>query len=156
MEDIADIRKEVDGLRKKSRENLDALKKLKDELLADTALEEIAFDDDDKGTIYSVKKGGCKGYPLLKNEHIAVQRSIMIPNTELEVHRHEGVEYLVCYEGDIKIVNKDQDGEVVEVEIGKGGIIAVTPNTQHIATSKTGCRLVAITIPADKGYPDER
>ncbi len=127
------------------RSNLDRIRKLTETVVP---LIEISHVDKNR-VIYDVHQGECHGIGLLKNEEVAVQNAYLGVDTILKNHEHEEVEVLIVYEGTLNI--KMEDGDEV---ISTGEVIVIKPGFPHIAKSKTGCKLIAVTIPAANGYPN--
>jgi len=97
---------------------------------------------------YLTDFGSCEGVGVFKNKHVAVQISEMSKETKLLCHEHIETEILVLYEGDLLITFPKYSTNVV---IGEP--LTIHPGTPHEASTNSGCKVVAITIPASTGYP---
>lgn len=128
-------------------ENLNRIRELTDSV---KPLHLIAKINEDH-VIYSVEKGSCGGVALYKDEQMAIQLSFLGPDTILKNHVHDELEILICHEGDITVHMPGND-----IDLERGGMVRIQPGTSHIAISKNGCRLVAITLPASDGYPNTK
>jgi quercetin dioxygenase-like cupin family protein len=129
------------------RDNLERLKVLSEQL----DLAQIATFNGVKAIYKVVGEGECYGIGLLKNDDIAVQDAVIGPRTILLPHDHREIEFLIVYEGDLTI---HIDGE--DHTITKGHCIIINPGIQHIGESNEGCKIIGITVPGSKGYPDGR
>jgi mannose-6-phosphate isomerase-like protein (cupin superfamily) len=104
--------------------------------------------------VYQTKTGTCKGTALFNIDKIAVQLATLSPDTELLPHKHDDCEeILICYEGDLEILTKEDKSRIITTVIYIGGVIMIRQGVTHIAKSINGCQLIAITIPASPGYP---
>jgi quercetin dioxygenase-like cupin family protein len=101
---------------------------------------------------YDVVKGGCSGRGLLKEEDVAVLIAEHLPDTLFPEHiHHNNAEYVIMVTGELL---NNMNGEE---KLYKAGDCFIVPfGNIHSHYSKTGCKLIAITIPASEGYPHAR
>jgi len=131
-------------------DNLKRIKELSGTLQTLPALAHI------EGSIvyYEMKSGECRGEGLFKNSKIAVQHATLSKGSDLEAHIHNGIrEFLICYEGDLTIVVKEPEDRIIKTIIYTGGMVIIDPGIPHLVSSIGGCKLIAVTIPAEEGYP---
>jgi hypothetical protein len=103
---------------------------------------------------YDMVSGICTGMGLLNTGKIAVQYAELSDGSEMECHIHDGMkEILICYEGDMEVIANEPTSVLAQTVIYTGGIVVIDPFVPHIVKSIAGCKLIAITIPASKGYP---
>lgn len=118
--------------------------------LIDTALpfSDISVVKQNK-VVYSVFNGECRGFGLMYQEDVAVQWAVMGENTDLPKHAHENeVEILIVYEGELTL----EIGDTIKT-LKVGDVIRFDKGEAHHATSKTGCKMIAVIMPASKFYP---
>lgn len=99
--------------------------------------------------IYEAGTGCVFGRGLMNIKGVAVQDAYITPGCVFAPHHHQMVEHTICYKGELLI---DVDGE--QVSLSPGEILTIEPNTPHGFSSETGAWVIAVTIPADDGYPD--
>ena len=109
----------------------------------------MMFDLQETFASYACIHGSCTGKGLMKIGRVGVMDATMSENCELKAHDHAVTEIFAVYEGDLLIETADWIKE-----INVGGTISIPVGTKHIAKSINGCKMIAVTIPASKGYPD--
>jgi mannose-6-phosphate isomerase-like protein (cupin superfamily) len=134
-------------------ESIDRLRTLTDNVLQ---IQEMVKIEENKAT-YETSSGSCTGTALFKIDKIAVQHAILSEDTELLPHKHDDCEeILICYEGDLEIITKEDVERILTTVITVGGVVMIRLGVVHIAKSVGGCKLIAITIPSSKGYPNTK
>lgn len=97
------------------------------------------------------------GYGLFKTDLVAVQRALMLEGTTIAKHHHpNSKEWLIVFEGELILL--DDKGKEIK-RIGVGDHIIFEPNEPHrLKTNPENgdTWMIAITIPADEGYPNAR
>lgn len=102
-------------------------------------------------TNYVVDSGCSVGWGLYKDGRIAVQRNELSAGTIFPAHTHtDKAEWIIVYNGSIRFWYGDTDTVVLQV----GDSLKLEPNVPHSAEVLELCHMIAITIPADEGYPD--
>ena len=97
---------------------------------------------------YNCSVGVCIGEGLYKQNNIAVQKAFLSKGTIFDRHDHGEKEFLICYEGIIEFTNKEKR------KVGVGEIIIFDKNHAHSCEALEDSQLIAVTIPASKGYPE--
>jgi len=92
---------------------------------------------------------GCFGYPLYNNGAIAVQLVNMKAGAVFPRHTHNSREWLLLYGGKIQFFNGKYQGQVYNIN----ECVEVLPKISHRVKALEDSWMLAITIPADKGYP---
>lgn len=99
---------------------------------------------------YKVDSGTCKGYGLYKTAEVAVQVCNMSVGTTFPEHTHElpvKIEWLHIVKGKIKV------GDRV---IGEAESISFKTDEPHKVFALEDVEMIAVTMPADKAYPDAK
>jgi quercetin dioxygenase-like cupin family protein len=98
---------------------------------------------------YKCIQGEVTGRNLFNIKGIAVQLACAGEHSILTPHSHDdSTEIVVAYEGHFTVwIN----GEGKEYKTGD--VCVILPKTGHIFETKSGCKLIAITIPSAEGYP---
>ena len=98
---------------------------------------------------YNLPIGHSFGFGLYKTEEIAVQRCFMSAKSEFPMHCHDCHEYVIIYKGKAKYSMGSK-----ETELGVGECVHFPPNAAHVFTALEDVWMLAITVPAEQGYPD--
>jgi len=100
---------------------------------------------------YDVEAGFCVGFCLFNNNEVAVQRSFLSIGTEFPLHKHEhSMEMLMVYRGHLRVLMNDKI-----FELTPGDSLRIPENTMHSVSAQANTELIGVTIPADKGYPED-
>lgn len=92
---------------------------------------------------------------LYKTADVAVSISYMAPDTVLGTHYHDETEILVVYSGEMIITYALDD--IKHTINSESGPFTILPNVGHKAECHVpNTWMVAMTIPAAEGYPDDR
>jgi len=126
-------------------ENLTRIKELADSLqLSDLVLNSNSVIN------YDCPQGACKGVGLLKEKAVAVQDTILKPNTIFPLHVHNEIELLILVDGEFTSTINNKETKITT----PGRLIVIDPGEEHFVYTKDGCRMIAVTIPANiGGYP---
>ena len=132
------------------RENghLEKLRELTQEV---KKLDSFVLEVDQDVIEYDLEVGSSIGYGLFHIDDVAVQRNDMTKGTIFPEHKHEESEFMVVYRGKARY---EFDGKEKIVTPGK--FIYFIPNQPHACEALEDTSMIAITIPADKGYPNAR
>ena len=126
-------------------QNLERMRELVDKLpppLTALALEAVA------GIHYVTEGGECMGVCLFNVPRVAVQRAFMSEGARLPIHTHDGKEVLVLYAGALTVTVGAETRKY-----GAGDVIEFVAHTAHVVAAQTDTWMIAVTIPADEGYP---
>ena len=96
-----------------------------------------------------VVNGESKVRSIMRIKEICILDSELTPLTEVEIHYHDEKEIFIVYEGTITVTIKD-----VIHKYSAGEVVEISPNTPHFVKTDDGCKLIAITIPANKYWSD--
>ena len=130
-------------------ENLERLRELTNSLPA-VPLIKLVKASSDKTVEYETQDGTpFFGLGLFNNGYVAVRRVFMGKGTLVPHHTHAGKEFMIVYSGKVRF--RRSRGERV---YGIGDILCFDPNEEHNGEALEHTWLIAITIPAEKGYPD--
>ncbi len=98
---------------------------------------------------YDTIKGSCSGQALYYKDEMAVQMVTVAEGTEFYAHSHPlEKEVMIVSEGDLTVRTVDKTVTLVQ-----GDVLTLLPRLEHSATSKNGCLVLCITVPASKDYP---
>lgn len=101
---------------------------------------------------YQTVKGSVYGIGLFKNNEAAVQLAIMTKGTVFPEHSHKDpvrMEYIHVIKGKITVHTCEGMKEVRETES-----IAIKSGILHKVEALEDTEVIAITMPADEGFPD--
>lgn len=99
---------------------------------------------------YDVGAGTCFGIGLLKRDDVAVQQAFMSSGTRFPTHQHDEIEYLIVHHGRLVVwVGGNQK------DIGFGMSVRFNPGEPHTVEAQEDTWMIALTLPAASGYPDE-
>lgn len=90
-------------------------------------------------------------FHLQKDKYVAVCKAICWAGSVLKRHSHPETEVMTVYYG-LMVIEYD-DGETVTV--GEKTVITIPPGKPHRVSFPENCKLIAITMPPAKGYPDD-
>lgn len=96
--------------------------------------------------VYDIE-GTCLAEGLLNIPGVAVARSFMSRDSVFPRHGHDETEWLIIYQGSIEVATT----EAVNV-YSNGAGVAVYPGQEHTVKALEDTWMVAITIPASRGY----
>ena len=101
-----------------------------------------------------VGEGTTIGFPIIWQKGVAVQKAFMTSRAEIETHVHEfSNEILIVISGRLIVtINKGAEKESVTV-VEEGDSITIKRNTPHFVMAAIDTWSLAITLPADKFYP---
>jgi len=100
---------------------------------------------------YNLPGGKVIGWGLLNIPEIAVQKVFGVAGSSLPNHLHEvEKEIIIVYRGHIRITTDDGVHD-----LKAGDCLTVPPGKVHSSYSETNVELIAITIPAEKGFPSD-
>lgn len=85
-----------------------------------------------------------------KDDEAAVCIADADDKTIMTWHTHEEKELFIVFSGSMKIHFHDRP----DVDLGKGDMYYVLPALPHFVSWTEKSRILAVTIPASKGYPD--
>jgi quercetin dioxygenase-like cupin family protein len=98
---------------------------------------------------YAGTAGSVEGEALYNDGACAVQQVTYSPGLDFPMHTHDQErEWLIVFGGEITV---EKDG--VERTYGPGEFVFLLPGERHNTKSANGGVAIAITIPADPGFP---
>jgi len=101
------------------------------------------------------KKGFGFLFHLLHEDNIAVARGVFSKESEYEMHIHQEKEWILIYEGEMKVTLSPINEKNEETHILKeGDMLFIEPERTHYSSALENCEFIAITMPASKGFPD--
>lgn len=80
---------------------------------------------------------------------IAVAHTKAWPETKFLKHYHPEVETIIVFKGDLTLLIGEK-----EIILTAGDTVTLEPNTGHSGYTRHGCELIAVTVPASKGFPN--
>lgn len=101
---------------------------------------------------YEVEVGMCFGFGLINTPPIAAQLSVLSAGTDFPLHEHKEpvlVEWLHVYKGSIEITI---DG--ISKVVKKYESICINRGEEHSVIALENTKILAVTMPAEKGFPD--
>lgn len=103
---------------------------------------------------YHTETGAIFGFSLMSKPKISVQDTFSTKGSELAFHRHLVKEWLIVYEGLAEITLRLPDGDVVKT-LEAGDSIYIDTGTTHNSKFLQDTRMLAVSVPADGGYPSD-
>ena len=100
--------------------------------------------------VYKVDGGEVTTKGLMKKAEVGVMDVLIPAGATFPMHVHDEKEIVAVYLGRLRI--QTMNGKDIWVEVGDTYIMPA--GVQHNAIAEIETRLIAITIPADKGYAD--
>lgn len=98
---------------------------------------------------YELEKGFAVGHGVLNDHDCAVQKYFATGQSAFPQHTHDEYEYFIVIEGEGKV---SIDGK--EQAFKPKDFIAIAPGQTHSWYYNTPVRMLAITVPASRGFPD--
>lgn len=126
---------------------LEKLRELTDKL---PPLEAVVKDLRGNFVEYDVPGGFCVGSNLHYENDVAVQINYTSGGVTFPEHTHSGVEFIIIFRGEADFY---AEGSVKRVGVGE--CVTIPPGTPHKWEFLTDTKLIAITVPASRGYPNE-
>ena len=100
-------------------------------------------------TDYECDAGTCLGFALINEPDVAVQKAFASKDSSIKKHVHQhSLEIIIVFKGTAVYSDKDK-----EVKLEAGDLIAIPKNKEHSFYWPEDCWMIAVTIPADEGYP---
>ena len=97
---------------------------------------------------------------LLKNEKVAVAKTVVSKGSIFAPHYHKEVEVIIVFEGGLKVWNGinaiDDIHEKEYLVLGAKETLVIDPEIPHIAEAIADTQLIAVTIPASKRFPNAK
>lgn len=105
-----------------------------------------------KGTFvqYKMDKGFAVGNGVLYDQDCAVQKYFVTGNSEFPKHTHDEYEYFIVIEGEGIVTIGDNTKPFKSKDC-----IIIEPGQTHSWFYSTPAKMIAIIIPASKGYPHD-
>ena len=98
---------------------------------------------------YDVERGTSIGFGLFKDKHVAVQRNFCSSGTVFPAHQHHENEVIILYTGRGRLlINGDPNNWE------SPAVFWLKPNQTHLFEFYEDTHMIAVTVPASKGYPD--
>ena len=89
---------------------------------------------------------------LFKEPHIGIAVTELQKGAKMRKHKHKAKEWVIVYRGSLVV---QHDKELITLKAGDSWYI--NPNIPHrIVEVLEEAKIVAITVPLDKGWPDAR
>jgi len=102
------------------------------------------------GTAYAIGLCNCK--------EIAVAKTTLSEGCVLDAHYHVEKEIVVVFDGSLRIWENVTSTEDTQddsfVELKAGDIFIIEPGVSHVVESPSGCKMIVMTIPAAKHFPE--
>jgi quercetin dioxygenase-like cupin family protein len=100
----------------------------------------------------NLKKGSGFTVGLYKKDEVAVAITTLEPNSVFQYHDHAETEHLIMVSGSMEVINENGIHN-----LNAAGSIVLEPLVKHCALTKdTHAKFIAITIPANKFYPESK
>ena len=112
-------------------------------------LSDIIKTDSDDIIEYEVMDiGKAVAFGIYNVPDIAVSKVFISEGAKTLEHEHDTIEWLILYEGSVMIDCEGQDWK-----INKGQGFYILNNSPHTVEALEDAWMIAITIPADRGFP---
>ena len=128
----------------------DKIKKLKLAIEKIANLSEFASSCENGTIEYAVENGKCYGVGLLSKKEVSVQETFMSKGSVFPQHNHDVHEWLLVFEGKLKV--EYCNGKTEEVTVGAAVHFLI--GTLHKIIALEDTRMIGIVIPTTGGYPD--
>lgn len=102
--------------------------------------------------VYDTEEGEILLRGLMKRDEMAVSICSMPKGTEFPEHNHKVVEWLMVSSGELEVRFEGRDSVVLRA----GESLRIQPKDSHSAIALTTVEVLAVTMPAEEGFPDER
>ncbi len=96
-------------------------------------------------------KGGGRGYGIYNEADASILVADIVENSLHQCHSHPEKEILIVLEGEFESVIRDE-----AVILKKGDIREIPASVPHVSVYPSSCKLLAITIPQSKDFPNVR
>jgi quercetin dioxygenase-like cupin family protein len=100
---------------------------------------------------YDAAEGTILGFPLFHTPKVAVQRHFLSSGTVFGNHTHEQREWLLVYDGELKVQVEDKEERLSVAEC-----VFVDAAQEHSLEAIRDTWLICVSIPAAEGYPYTR
>jgi len=101
---------------------------------------------------FKLNSGGGHTAGLMKTPLIAVAKTKFEKYSVMESHPHAEKEIIIVYSGSMTICSNN-----TKTKMNVGGVIEIDPQMEHAAfTENEECEFIAITIPANINFPEEK
>ena len=100
--------------------------------------------------IYDIEGRDTSVYGLLKTPQVGVVNCKFDAGTEFPRHNHDAPETVLVYEGEMEL---EVHGKVTVLR--SGDVFTIPARAAHTVRAITETWVIAITIPADRNYPDD-
>lgn len=98
---------------------------------------------------YHMNQGFAVGYGLLHEDDCAVQKMFFSQQAEFPEHSHGEHEYFVILSGSGKVLIGEKETSFEPLDC-----IVIEPGQKHSWKFETNTKLIALTVPASKGFPN--
>jgi quercetin dioxygenase-like cupin family protein len=101
--------------------------------------------------MYYVDDNGfkIKNHGLFKRDDIAVLMCSMPEGASFPEHKHVVAEWLMIADGELEF---SCNGETIIYKAGE--VVKIEPGDKHTSRALTAVEVLAVTMPADEGFPD--
>lgn len=100
---------------------------------------------------YELEKGFAVGYGLLHEIDCAIQKYFATAESVFPLHSHGEYEYFIVIEGEGEVVIGDERRPFKARDC-----IVIEPGQPHLWRYSTPVKMIAITVPASKGFPGDK
>lgn len=97
----------------------------------------------------TMDEGSCKMVGLYQQPELSVALATLTAGARVASHYHKETEYLLVISGRMIVHRGDC---VDDMQVGK--ILVLVPGEVHWAEFPSDSRILAVTIPQSRGYPD--
>jgi quercetin dioxygenase-like cupin family protein len=101
-------------------------------------------------TQYKTDTGTILGFGIYKDDDVAVQRGFLSKGAKFPPHSHGVTEVITIVKGRLRT----QGTEIGPTDLAPAQTVTYPPHDQHSHEALEDTWLIALTIPAAKGYPD--
>lgn len=141
-------RKKADQELEYLRDNMVRIRELSEKLSDYKSLLQLTNEDATR-QFFTLESGGGETMGLFKEPIAAVAITAFYPYTSFPLHFHEEKEVFICLCGEIEFYTAE-----TSKTLRAGDIFYVEAGQPHRAVTRSGCRILAVTIPAAKDWPD--
>ncbi len=103
-----------------------------------------------------MESGTCIGFSLFRIPKVSVARFFASKDSIMPQHKHESMEYVMVYEGEMKTIMYDEDGGIKQELFSTiGDSIRINPRQSHSHQFLCDTWAIVVTIPEEEGFPNE-
>ena len=113
------------------------------------ALEDLVLAAEGAVVMYDTVTGKSMGYGIINTGAYSIQKVVHSAGTLFPLHVQDEHEYIIVVDGEAQLTKNDQ----IQT-LKKNDCVVIQPGERHAWLFEANTTIIAITVPASKGYPD--